>query len=71
MKDPKVLLADEPTSALDRATSNMIIELLVQLTKEDGIATMVVTHDRGHINECDRAVEMRDGKMTHVEHELI
>lgn len=69
MKDPQVLLADEPTSALDRATSDMIIELLVQLTKEDGIATMVVTHDRGHINECDRAVEMRDGKMMHVEHE--
>lgn len=44
--DPKVLLADEPTSRLDPITQAETIDLLGQLTRQNGIAVVIVTHDR-------------------------
>lgn len=66
MKKPVVLLADEPTSALDHATSATMVELLAQLTKEDNIATLMVTHDRSQLSAADRVVEMRDGRVQEI-----
>lgn len=63
MKQPKVLLCDEPTSALDHATSDAIIALLAELTEQENIATMMVTHNRDHLSVADQAVEMHDGSL--------
>lgn len=62
--DPALLLADEPTSALDHALSRRIVELLRELTTERGLATVLVTHDRSLLDQADRVVDMRDGRLT-------
>ena len=42
---PKLVLADEPTGALDRETGDKVVELLLELQKEQGVTLIVVTHD--------------------------
>ena len=43
--DPKVVIADEPTTALDVITQAKIIELLVRITDQRGLALVLVSHD--------------------------
>ncbi|HWE63328.1 MAG TPA: ABC transporter ATP-binding protein, partial [Chloroflexota bacterium] len=47
--DPKLLIADEPTTALDVTTQAEVIELLLRLSEERGLAVMLITHDLGLI----------------------
>ena len=63
MGDPAVLLVDEPTSALDHERGAAIIDLVVTLTHRQGVATVLVTHDRAHLGEVDQVVEMLDGRV--------
>ncbi|ODU04368.1 MAG: ABC transporter ATP-binding protein [Pseudonocardia sp. SCN 72-86] len=63
MNDPAVLLVDEPTSALDHERGAAIIDLLTDLTRERGTATVLVTHDRGHLDSVDQVAEMVDGRL--------
>ncbi|MFE7329030.1 ABC transporter ATP-binding protein [Streptomyces sp. NPDC057565] len=64
MNDPAVLLVDEPTSALDHERGAAVLELLIALTRERSTATVLVTHDRMHLERTDRTVVMRDGRLT-------
>jgi peptide/nickel transport system ATP-binding protein len=45
--DPKVVIADEPTTALDVTTEAGVIDLLVRLSAERGMAMVLITHDLG------------------------
>ena len=63
MNGPGILLADEPTGSLDERTSRQIFDLLLDLARIDGITLVMATHDRGLAAQCDRLVEMRDGKI--------
>ena len=63
MNKPGILLADEPTGSLDERTSRQIFDLLLELAHTDGITLVMASHDRGLAAQCDRLVEMRDGKM--------
>ncbi|MFJ8823056.1 ABC transporter ATP-binding protein [Streptomyces sp. NPDC102467] len=63
---PRVLLVDEPTSALDFERGSAVLELLALLTRERGVATVLVTHDRGRLGFADQVVEMVDGCLTGV-----
>jgi lipoprotein-releasing system ATP-binding protein len=58
---PKLLLADEPTGNLDRVTGQGIIDLLVQLNREQGLAMVVVTHNEGLARRMSRRMEIVDG----------
>jgi oligopeptide/dipeptide ABC transporter ATP-binding protein len=59
---PRVLLADEPTTALDVTTQEQILQLLLRLQQESGMAVILVTHDLGVIEEvCDQVVVMYAG----------
>lgn len=63
MNDPAVLLADEPTSALDRDRGAAIVALLRRVTAERNTATVLVTHDVGHLDEReDDVVRLVDGR---------
>lgn len=62
MNDPAVLLVDEPTSALDHERGAAVLDLLARLTRERGTATVLVTHDRGHLSVADQVVEVVDGR---------
>lgn len=60
---PQVLLVDEPTAALDRQRSQDVVALLAKETKEQGVATIMVTHDHEVLHHCDRVHEMIDGRL--------
>ncbi len=61
---PKVLLADEPTTALDVMVQAQILDLLVSLTNELGLAMILVTHDLPVVAQvCKRAAVMYAGKI--------
>lgn len=63
MNRPGILLADEPTGALDEKTSAQIFSLLLELVQTEQITLVMATHDLGLARQCDRLVEMRDGKI--------
>ena len=61
---PQVLIADEPTTALDVTTQAQILELLVDLQREMGLALVIVTHDLGVVaGVADRVVVMYAGRV--------
>jgi peptide/nickel transport system ATP-binding protein len=61
---PKVLLADEPTTALDVMVQAQILELLVALANDFGLALVLVTHDLPIVAQvCDRAAVMYAGEI--------
>ena len=64
MGSPSVLIVDEPTSALDRARSEEIIELIVDLTRDRGTATLLVTHDMELMPRFDTTHQMVDGRLS-------
>lgn len=58
---PDILIADEPTGQLDSETAATIMDLIVELTHELGIATIVSTHDPLLMQRADRVVRLLDG----------
>lgn len=62
--EPEVLLCDEPTTALDATVTMRVLDLLVGLAKDLGIAIIFVTHDLGVAARiCDRIVVMYAGRV--------
>jgi len=60
---PKLLIADEPTTALDVTIQAQILDLLVDLQKETGMALVLITHDMGVVAEtAQRVVVQYAGK---------
>jgi oligopeptide/dipeptide ABC transporter ATP-binding protein len=61
---PKLLVADEPTTALDVTTQAQVIEQIVRLQREFGMAMILITHDLGIVAEsCQQAVVMYCGSV--------
>lgn len=58
---PAVIFADEPTGSLDTANGKVVIDLLFQLSQEQGTAIVLVTHDPEIAHRADRVVHLRDG----------
>jgi len=61
--NPLILLADEPTGNLDSATSAEIINILIQLTRNQGLTLVMVTHDPEVAEQADRKLTLRDGHL--------
>lgn len=58
---PRVILADEPTGALDSKTSQEVIDLLRDVSKNEGITMIIVTHAPEVAEQTDRIIQIRDG----------
>jgi predicted ABC-type transport system involved in lysophospholipase L1 biosynthesis ATPase subunit len=58
---PKVVFADEPTGNLDSATSESIMQTLLDLATDHGVTLVVVTHNAALATRGDRTLVIRDG----------
>lgn len=58
---PAVLLADEPTGSLDHATGASVMDLMLELNREQGTTLVLVTHDRSIAAQCERTLTIEAG----------
>jgi lipoprotein-releasing system ATP-binding protein len=63
MMRPVILLADEPTGNLDTGTSNEIGDLFLQLNRTEGLAIVLVTHNRQLARRMSRQMEIVNGQI--------
>ena len=59
--EPQIILADEPTGNLDSAMGNEIMDILINLNKNEGTTIVMVTHDESMAHKTDRLVRLFDG----------
>ena len=61
---PRLLIADEPTTGLDVTTQKAVMDLMVELTRQQGMSTILITHDLGlAATYCDRVIVMERGSV--------
>lgn len=61
---PSLLILDEPTTGLDVTIQSDIMELIVDLSRQRGLTTCLITHDLGVVAEnCDEVVVMNAGRV--------
>jgi ABC-type lipoprotein export system ATPase subunit len=61
---PRVLLADEPTGELDAANAAVVYRLIAELARELDCTTVIVSHDPNSAQIADRAISIRDGRVS-------
>jgi putative ABC transport system ATP-binding protein len=59
---PAILLADEPTGELDGATAEVVLGILRDAVRAEGVTCIVVTHDEAVERIADRVVYLADGR---------
>lgn len=61
---PALLIADEPTTALDALIQRDVLELMLELTRDDGTALLMISHDLPMVARyCQRVIVMRQGEI--------
>jgi peptide/nickel transport system ATP-binding protein len=61
---PRLLIADEPTTALDTLTQREVLDLMVELAREQGTAVLLITHNLGLVARyAQRALVMEKGRV--------
>jgi len=60
---PSIILADEPTGALDSKSSQEVMDLFINLNKEDKTTIIIVTHDPKVAAQCQRQIRLQDGEV--------
>lgn len=63
VNNPDLVLADEPTGALDTKTGSDIMSLFKELNSE-GATIVIITHENEIARQCNRVINIRDGKIT-------
>ena len=63
INNPSIIMGDEPTGNLDSHNSENVFNIFKQLSSEEGLSLLVVTHDKDFANKTDRIIQMGDGKI--------
>jgi putative ABC transport system ATP-binding protein len=66
-KRPDVLLCDEPTGALDAETGRLVLKTLIDVNREIGTATVIITHNAVIAGIADRVLHMTGGRVSDVQ----
>lgn len=61
INDPLIIMGDEPTGNLDSKNADNVFEIFKDLTQDQGLSLLVVTHDEDFANRTDRIITMGDG----------
>jgi len=59
-KKPRIIFADEPTGNLDKETANLVMDVLLDYTKETGSGLLLVTHDEQMAGLCNTVYRLKD-----------
>jgi lipoprotein-releasing system ATP-binding protein len=60
---PRILLADEPTGNLDPRTSGGVFDALIAITRAEGLAALIATHNFELASRMDRALLLHQGRL--------
>jgi lipoprotein-releasing system ATP-binding protein len=63
INNPSIIMGDEPTGNLDSHNSENVFNIFEQLSSEQGLSLLVVTHDEDFAKKTDRIITMEDGKI--------
>lgn len=63
MNRPQIIMADEPTGNLDTRNTSQMLDLLLRIRDEEGIALLMVTHDPGIAATSEQVFELQDGEL--------
>lgn len=61
--EPSIVFCDEPTGALDEKNSELVVGELRRAAAEFGVGVLIVTHDPSVWAECDRVLQLDDGRL--------
>lgn len=60
---PTVIMGDEPTGNLDSKNTNVVFDILKELAQDGKQTIITVTHDDDFAKNCDRIIELSDGRL--------
>lgn len=63
INNPSIIMGDEPTGNLDSYNAENVFNIFKQLSDEQGLSLLVVTHDKDFADKTDRIIEMGDGRI--------
>lgn len=63
INDPSIILADEPTGELDTKNARIIMEIIQDLNKKEGVSVVIVTHNMESAEFADEIIQIRDGRI--------
>lgn len=58
---PRLILADEPTGNLDEKTGNEVMDVMLELSRDEGVSALIATHNTKLADRMDRVVSLKDG----------
>jgi lipoprotein-releasing system ATP-binding protein len=61
INNPTIIMGDEPTGNLDSHNADNVFNIFKELSVEQGLSLLVVTHDKDFADKTDRIIEMGDG----------
>jgi putative ABC transport system ATP-binding protein len=68
---PKIIFADEPTGNLDSRTTGEVMDIIVNMARENKQTLILVTHDESIAAYADKIVTIRDGNILNIKHNQI
>jgi lipoprotein-releasing system ATP-binding protein len=63
INNPSIIMGDEPTGNLDSYNAENVFNIFQQLSDEQGLSLLIVTHDEDFANKTDRIIQMADGEI--------
>ncbi len=63
INNPSIIMGDEPTGNLDSYNSDNVFNIFKQLSLEENLSLLVVTHDEDFAKRTDRIIQMADGRI--------
>ena len=63
INDPAIIMGDEPTGNLDSKNSENVFNIFKDLSVNQNLSLLIVTHDKDFADKTDRIIEMEDGNI--------
>jgi lipoprotein-releasing system ATP-binding protein len=63
INNPSIIMGDEPTGNLDSKNSDIVFSIFKELSDEEKLSLLIVTHDEDFALKTDRIIQMEDGKI--------